>query len=157
MTTHAERRTLMYTPAQLFDLVADVKRYPEFLPWCISARVQPPKDRVFEADLIIGYKMIREKYGSRVTLNGPDHIHVEYTSGPMRYLSNHWRFIEEDDGSCTIDFFVDFEFKNRILQNLIGVFFNEIVQRMVKAFETRARELYGESGIGQEVKRLGDG
>lgn len=156
MTTHAERRTLPYTPDQLFDLVADVKRYPEFLPWCISSRVKPPKDNVFYADLIIGYKMIREKYGSRVTLNAPDHIHVEYTSGPMKYLSNHWKFIEEEDGSCTIDFFVDFEFKNRILQNLIGVFFNEIVQRMVKAFEMRAQDLYGGSGLGQEVKRHHD-
>lgn len=156
MTSHAERRTLPYTPEQLYELVADVKNYPQFLPWCISSRVRTISDTMFHADLVIGYKMIREKYGSRVTLNAPDHIHVEYTTGPMKYLSNHWRFIREDDGSCTIDFFVEFEFKNKILQNLIGVFFNEIVQRMVSAFEKRARDLYGESGVGQEVKRSRD-
>lgn len=147
MTTHAERRNLPYTPEQLFQIVADVKRYPDFLPWCISARITREEDQVFYADLIIGYKMIREKYGSRVKLAEPYHIHVEYLTGPMKYLSNHWKFIREDDGSCTIDFFVDFEFKNRLLQNLIGVFFNEIVQRMVGAFEARARDLYGASGL----------
>lgn len=148
MTTHAEQRNLPYTPEQLFDLVADVKRYPEFLPWCLSSRITRTEgDSVIYADLVIGYKMVREKFGSKVTLNSPDHIHVEYLSGPMKYLSNHWKFIQEDDGSCTIDFFVDFEFKNRILQNLIGVFFNEVVRRMVGAFEDRAKELYGACGL----------
>tara|TARA_R110001592_G_scaffold16881_5_gene71441 strand:- start:1687 stop:2139 length:453 start_codon:yes stop_codon:yes gene_type:complete len=148
MTTHAEQRNLPYTPEQLFDLVADVKRYPEFLPWCLSSRITSTEgDSVIYADLVIGYKMVREKFGSKVTLNSPDHIHVEYLSGPMKYLSNHWKFIQEDDGSCTIDFFVDFEFKNRILQNLIGVFFNEVVRRMVGAFEDRAKKLYGACGL----------
>ncbi len=87
--------------------------------------------------------MIREKFGSKVTTINSNHIHVEYLSGPMKYLSNHWKFIDEGDGTCTIDFFVDFEFKNKILQNLIGVFFNEVVQRMVGAFEQRANDLYG--------------
>lgn len=152
MTTHAEKRNLPYTPEQLFDLVADVARYPEFLPWCISSRITKREgDDVFYADLTIGYKMVREKFGSKVVLNAPDHLHVEYLSGPMRYLSNHWKFIREEDGSCTIDFFVDFEFKNRILQNLIGVFFTEVMQRMVGAFEARAKQLYGESGLDQKV------
>ena len=152
MTTHAEKRNLPYTPEQLFDLVADVARYPEFLPWCISSRITKREgDDVFYADLTIGYKMVREKFGSKVILNAPDHLHVEYLSGPMRYLSNHWKFIREEDGSCTIDFFVDFEFKNRILQNLIGVFFTEVMQRMVGAFEARAKQLYGESGLDQKV------
>lgn len=144
MTTHAEKRNLPYTPEQLFALVADVGRYPEFLPWCLSSRItQRDGDNVFYADLIIGYKMVQEKFGSRVTLDAPNLVHVEYLSGPMKYLSNHWKFIREPDGSCTIDFFVDFEFKNRILQNLIGVFFNEVVRRMVGAFEERAHDLYG--------------
>ncbi len=152
MTTHAEKRNLPYTPEQLFDLVADVARYPEFLPWCINSRITKREgDDVFYADLTIGYKMVREKFGSKVVLNAPDHLHVEYLSGPMRYLSNHWKFIREEDGSCTIDFFVDFEFKNRILQNLIGVFFTEVMQRMVSAFEARAKQLYGESGLDQKV------
>ena len=142
MTTHAERRTLPYTPEQLFHIVADVKRYPEFLPWCMSARITREESNVFYADLVIGYKMIREKYGSKVTLKEPDHIHVEYLSGPMKYLSNHWKFIREDDGSCTIDFFVDFEFRSIILQKAIGIVFNEAVQKMVDAFEARADILY---------------
>ncbi len=145
MTTHAEQRNLPYAPEQLFDLVADVAKYPEFLPWCIGSRItKRDGDDVFYADLIIGYKMVREKFGSKVTLINQNHIHVEYLSGPMKYLSNHWKFIAEEDGTCTIDFFVDFEFKNKILQNLIGVFFNEVVQRMVGAFEQRANDLYGE-------------
>ncbi len=155
MTTHAEKRTLPYTPEQLFDLVADVAKYPDFLPWCLTSRIKKWEgDTVFYADLVIGYKMVREKFGSKVTLNAPDHIHVEYLSGPMKYLSNHWKFIREDDGSCTIDFFVEFEFKNRILQNLIGVFFNEVVRRMVSAFEERAQDLYGANGLNQESEGL---
>ncbi|PCI56333.1 MAG: ubiquinone-binding protein [Alphaproteobacteria bacterium] len=152
MTTHAEKRNLPYTPEQLFDLVADVARYPEFLPWCISSRITKREgDDIFYADLVIGYKRVREKFGSKVVLSAPDHLHVEYLSGPMRYLSNHWKFIREEDGSCTIDFFVDFEFKNKLLQNLIGVFFTEVMQHMVGAFEKRARQLYGVSGLDQKV------
>ena len=104
-------------------------------------------DNIFYANLTIGYKMVREKFGSKVTLKKPNEIHVEYLSGPMEYLSNKWKFIREEDGSCTIDFYVDFEFKNFVLQNLMGMFFNEIVRRMVSSFEDRARELYGENGV----------
>jgi len=144
MTTHAEKRTLPYTQEQLYALVSDVEKYPEFLPWCMSCRIKRREgENVLFADLVVGYKMIREKFGSKVTLDGPGLVHVEYLSGPMKYLSNHWKFICEEDGSCTIDFFVDFEFKNRMLQNLMGVFFNEIVRRMVGAFEERAYDLYG--------------
>lgn len=142
MPTHAEKRHLPYTPEQLFALVADVSRYPEFLPWCVACRITKQEEDALYADLVIGYKMMREKFGSKVTLNAPDHIHVEYLSGPMKHLSNHWRFIREDDGTCTIDFYVDFEFKNALLQGLIEVFFNEAVKRMVQAFEDRAKELY---------------
>lgn len=142
MPTHAEKRHLPYTPEQLFDVVAHVEKYPEFLPWCLSSRITGREGNVFYADLVIGYKLIREKFGSKVTLEAPDHIHVEYLKGPMKHLSNHWRFIREADGSCTIDFYVDFEFKNPVLHSLISVFFNEAVRRMVAAFETRARDLY---------------
>lgn len=142
MPTHAEKRTLPYTPEQLYALVIEVDRYPEFLPWCLKSRIKKREGDVFHADLIIGYKMVREKFGSRVTGLEPDHIHVEYLDGPMKYLSNHWRFIPEEDGGCTIDFFVDFEFKNPVLQNLIAVFFNKAVRKMVQAFEDRAKELY---------------
>lgn len=143
MPTHAEKRKLPYTPEQMFDLVAGVDRYPEFLPWCKAARITRREGDVFYADLVIGYKMVREKFGSRVTAKRPDHIHVEYLKGPMRHLSNHWRFIPNRDGSCTIDFFVDFEFKNPVFRKLMEVFFNEAVKRMVAAFESRAKDLYG--------------
>ena len=152
MTTHAEQRNLPYTQEQLFALVADVAEYPGFLPWCIASRITKREgDTVFYADLVIGYKMFREKFGSRVTLTPSHHVHVEYLSGPMKYLSNHWKFIEEEDGTCTIDFFVDFEFKNRVIQNLIGVFFNEVVQRMVGAFEARAIALYGDNTVDKKT------
>lgn len=145
MPTHAEQRHLPYTAEQLFDLVADVERYPEFLPWCISCVVVAREDKAMHADLVIGYKLFREKFGSRVTLDRPHHIHVEYLRGPMKHLSNHWRFIPMPDGTCTIDFHVDFEFRNPVFQRLMGVFFNEIVRRMVGAFEARAKELYAAS------------
>lgn len=143
MPTHAETKTLPYTPEQLFALVADVERYPEFLPWTLRSRITKRESNEFYADLVIGYKMIREKFGSKVSLDEPHHIRVEYLSGPMQYLSNEWKFIRECNGHCTIDFYVDFEFKNPVLQSLMGVFFNEAVKRMVSAFEERAYELYG--------------
>jgi coenzyme Q-binding protein COQ10 len=147
MPTHAEKRTLSYTPEQLFALVSEVDKYPQFLPWCLASRITRREEGAFYADLMIGYKMIREKFHSKVTVSAPDHIHVEYLDGPMKYLSNHWRFIREPDGSCTIDFFVDFEFKNVVLQNLMGLFFEKAVRKMVEAFEVRAAELYGDSPL----------
>lgn len=143
MATHAEKRVLPYRPDQLFDLVAGVERYPEFLPWCLGARIRSRKDNVIVADLIIGFKGIRERFTSRVTLNRPDlRIDVSYLDGPFRYLNNHWIFNAMPDGTCEIDFFVDFEFRSRILQRIMGVLFNEAVRRMVSAFEARAARLY---------------
>ncbi|MEP3245921.1 MAG: type II toxin-antitoxin system RatA family toxin [Sneathiella sp.] len=142
MPTHAEQRLLPYTPEQLFELVAAVDKYPEFLPWCIGARVNSRKDDVILADLIIGFKMFREKFTSRVTLNQEKmRIDVEYMDGPFRYLNNHWIFEPHSDG-CNIDFFVDFEFKSMLLQKTIGMLFNEAVLRMIAAFEARAHDLY---------------
>lgn len=143
MPTHAEKRKLPYSQQQLFDLVADVARYPEFLPWCLSSRIIKREENTFYADLIIGYgTLVREKFTSRVVLESPTAIRVEYLKGPMKHLSNKWAFIVEPDGGCTIDFYVDFEFRNALFQKLMGVFFNEIVRRMVAAFEQRARDLY---------------
>ena len=143
MPTHAEKRTLPYSTAQLFSLVADVERYPEFLPWCSSCRILRRDGDTMYADLIIGYGLVREKFTSKVALSHPQTIRVEYLHGPLKYLSNKWDFIEEPSGHCTIDFYVDFEFRNPVFQKLMGVFFNEIVRRMVGAFEQRARDLYG--------------
>jgi coenzyme Q-binding protein COQ10 len=142
MPTHAEQRELPYTPEQLYALVADVERYPEFLPWCVGARIRERKPDMLVADLIIGFKMFRERFTSRVKLSPPDRIDVAYTDGPFRYLDNHWTF-EKISGGCRIDFFVDFEFKSRILQRVIEVLFSEAVRRMVAAFEARADQLYG--------------
>jgi coenzyme Q-binding protein COQ10 len=143
MPTHAEQRVLPYTPEQLFALVADVERYPEFLPWCVGARIRERRQGLIVADLIIGFRMFRERFTSRVVLDPPHRIDVAYTDGPFRYLNNHWKFERVPEG-CRIDFFVDFEFKSRILQKVIEVLFSEAVRRMVAAFEARARDLYGE-------------
>ena len=143
MTTHAERRHLPYSQKQLFYLVADVNRYPEFLPWCVASRVRNQHGNELIADLVIGFKMVREKFTSRVTLMAPDRIDVVYTEGPFKYLNNHWIFEVAEDGGTVIDFFVDFEFRSKMLQALIGALFNEAVGMMVAAFEKRARQLYG--------------
>jgi coenzyme Q-binding protein COQ10 len=142
MPTHAEKKVLRYSQEQLFDMVADVARYPEFLPWCVGARVLSRDEQVLVADLTIGFRMFRETFRSRVGLNKPGHIHVTYENGPFRYLNNHWRFTPVAGGT-EVDFFVDFEFRSRILQMAIGVVFNEAVRMMVRAFERRALHLYG--------------
>jgi coenzyme Q-binding protein COQ10 len=142
MPTHAEQRVLPYTPEQLFALVADVERYPEFLPWCVGARVRERRSDLIVADLIIGFRMFRERFTSRVALDPPRRIDVAYAEGPFRYLDNHWVF-ERVPGGCRINFFVDFEFKSRLLQRVIELLFHEAVRRMVGAFETRAGQLYG--------------
>jgi coenzyme Q-binding protein COQ10 len=145
MPTHAEKKVLRYSQEQLFDMVADVARYPEFLPWCVGARVLSRDEQVLVADLTIGFRMFRETFRSRVGLNKPGHIHVTYENGPFRYLNNHWRFTPVAGGT-EVDFFVDFEFRSRILQVAIGVVFNEAVRLMVRAFERRAMHLYGRLG-----------
>ena len=144
MSTHAEKRRLPYTPEQMFDLVADVDRYPEFLPWCVGARVRSNDGSLIVADLVIGYKVFRERFTSRVKLDRANRVDVEYRDGPFRYLNNHWIFERNEDGSTTIDFFVDFEFRSRLMQKMIGMVFNEAVRRMVRAFEQRAHDLYGD-------------
>jgi coenzyme Q-binding protein COQ10 len=143
MPTHAEKRVLPYTSEQLFDLVADVERYPEFLPWCLAVRVRERRPELVVAELLIGFKMVRERFTSRVVLKRPKCVDVTYAEGPFRYLNNHWIFTDLPNGGSEIDFFVDFEFRSAILQKLIGLLFNEAVRRMVAAFETRANQLYG--------------
>ena len=134
MPTHAEYRLLPYTQEQLFNLVADVERYPEFLPWCLGARV-------------------RERFTSRVVLDRPQRIDVSYAEGPFRYLNNQWEFIAQPGGQCLIDFYVDFEFRSRVLQKIIGMLFHEAVKRMVAAFEARARQLNGSPPATREAMK----
>ena len=143
MPTHAEVRVLHHPPEQLFDLVADVEKYPEFLPWCVDARIRRREGGLVVADLVIGYRMFRERFTSTVALNRPDRIDVTYAEGPFRYLNNHWIFAPEGPDSCVIDFFVDFEFRSRVLQAMVGRVFGEAVKVMVHAFERRADELFG--------------
>ncbi len=143
MPTHAEKKILPYTPDQMYQLVAEVDRYPEFLPWCMASRIRKREGDVMFADLIIGFKMVRERFTSRVELNEEGRsIHVQYIDGPFQYLNNHWTFTPHPQGVC-VDFFVDFEFRSKVLQKIMGVLFNEAVKRMVHAFETRATQLYG--------------
>jgi coenzyme Q-binding protein COQ10 len=144
MPTHAEKRVLPFTEEQLFDMVADVRRYPEFLPWCVGARIISRTEQELVADLTIGFKMFRETFRSQVLLTRPQHVHVRYLTGPFRYLNNHWRF-RPVPGGTEVDFFVDFEFKSRLLQAVIGTVFNEAVRLMVRAFERRAAILYRRS------------
>jgi coenzyme Q-binding protein COQ10 len=131
----------------MYDLVADVGSYPEFLPWCAAARVRSvtPKDdtEIMEADLVISFKVFRERFTSRVVLMPADlRIDTEYLDGPFRYMKSNWAF-RDVEGGCEVSFFVDFAFRKMVLQKLIGVVFNEAMQRIVRAFEARAADLYG--------------
>ena len=147
MTSYTEKKLVPYAPAQLFALVADVAKYPSFLPWCVGARIRSHIGNDLVADLTIGFGPFRESFTSRVKLSPPDNtgtceINVEYENGPFKYLHNRWHFAPHPEG-CMVDFFVDFEFRNFILQKAIGTVFTEAVHRMVAAFLRRARTIYG--------------
>jgi len=147
MTTYSERKLVPYAPKQLFDLVADVGKYPSFLPWCVGARIRSKRDDELVADLTIGFGPFRESFTSRVSLQHPDAsgfcaIKVKYENGPFKYLHNQWKFTTDRQG-CVVDFYVDFEFRNFILQKAIGAVFTEAVRLMVNAFLKRARTVYG--------------
>jgi coenzyme Q-binding protein COQ10 len=153
MPTHAEIRRLPYSAAEMYALVADMAAYPEFLPWCSGARVrsrqpQPDGSEIVEADMVISFKVFSERFGSRVTLRPAGYkIDVAYLEGPFRYLNNHWRFKPVGEAACEVDFFVDFEFRSRTLQAIIGVVFHEAMRRIVRAFEERAEQLYGKRSL----------
>jgi coenzyme Q-binding protein COQ10 len=142
MPQHSEQRVLPFRPEQLFDLVADIESYPQFLPWCIGARIRRRDGNVLLADLVIGFKMVRERYTSRVTLTPKHRIDVAYVDGPLKRLTNCWTFSDHERG-CLVDFHVDFEFRSRVLQALVGALFHEAFRRMVASFEQRATQIYG--------------
>ncbi|WP_294235522.1 type II toxin-antitoxin system RatA family toxin [uncultured Sphingomonas sp.] len=144
MPKHSETRHLPYTPEQMFDLVADVARYPEFLPWVSAMRVRSDTPTETVADMIVGFKGLRETFTSRVTKERPESIDVEYLDGPLKYLRNNWRFRPDEQG-CAVDFTVDFAFKNRVFEMLAGQVFSTALRRMIGAFEDRAAKLYGSS------------
>ena len=145
MPSHAEQSFLPHAPARLFDLVADIEAYPEFLPWCVGARIISRQGNVVTAELMVGFKMLRETFTSEVTLDRPHRIDVRYTRGPLKYLNNHWIFRPKGDGT-EIEFFIDFEFKSRLLKRIMEPLFHEAVRRMVAAFAARARAIYAEPG-----------
>ncbi len=148
MPSHTECRRVPYSARQMYDLVADVERYPEFLPWTTAARIRETRQEgsrvVMLADLVVSFKVFSEKFGSRVTL-WPDlnRINTEYLDGPFRRMNSDWEFADAEEGGSDVSFHVDFEFRNRLLQTTAKLFFNEVTQRVVQAFERRAVDLYG--------------
>jgi coenzyme Q-binding protein COQ10 len=149
MPAHSETRRLPYTAEQMYTLVADVADYPTFIPWIAASRVRsvtPEGEReVMLADLIVGFKMFRERFLSRVTMwEATRRIDTEYIEGPFKHMNSTWVFSDLDEGGCEVAFDVDFEFKNRLLQGAAGLFFQDAMQRIVRAFEARAKTRYGQ-------------
>ncbi|RXD06879.1 type II toxin-antitoxin system RatA family toxin [Sphingomonas sp. UV9] len=147
MPKHSETRHLPYTPEQMFDLVADVGRYAEFLPWVSAMRVRSNSETETLADMIVGFKGLRETFTSRVEKVRPSELTVDYVDGPLKYLRNEWHFRPEPQG-CAVDFTVDFAFKNRMFEMIAGQVFGAALRKMIGAFETRAAELYGADASG---------
>jgi coenzyme Q-binding protein COQ10 len=148
MPRHNETRHLPYTPEQMFDLVADVQRYEEFLPWVSAIRIRSDSETEMVADMIVGFKGLRESFTSKVNKKRPEEIHVDYVDGPLKQLLNHWRFRPDGKGGVLVDFEVAFEFKNKLFEMLAGQMFDSALRKMIGAFEARAAALYGpgESG-----------
>jgi coenzyme Q-binding protein COQ10 len=142
MPAHNEQTILPFTPQQMFDLVMDIERYPEFLPWCSDLKIIERKKTELLADMSVGYKFFRETFRTRVKFVQDKEIHIEYLTGPLKHLKNDWLFSAEKNNSCKINFHIDFEFQNRLLQAIAESFFNKALGRMMAAFETRATELY---------------
>jgi coenzyme Q-binding protein COQ10 len=148
MPRHAETRMLPYSPEQMFDLVADVGHYQEFLPWVVDTRIRQRDERAILADLIVGFGPLRETFTSRVALDRPQTIDVDYVEGPLKRLHNSWRFRPHGEGGCLVDFLVDFTFRSRTFEAIAGRMFGEAVRRMVAAFEARATVHYGAGNSG---------
>ncbi|MET0361871.1 MAG: type II toxin-antitoxin system RatA family toxin [Sphingobium sp.] len=146
MLRHSETRHLAYSPDQMFDLVSDVASYPQFLPWVTAVRVRLQSETELVADLIVGFKGIKESFTSKVAKSRPGHVRVDYLDGPLKYLRNVWEFRPDGHGGVLIDFDVEFAFKSRLFEMLAGQMFDKAIRKMVGAFEARAVALYGPSG-----------
>ncbi len=140
-----EVRRLPYSAEKMFDLVADVARYHEFLPWIVATRIRSDSEHEMIADMLVGFKAIREKFTSRVTKTRPKEIKVHYVDGPLRDLDNVWRFEPVGEDCCDVDFSVEFTFRNALFEKLAGQYFDRAFRKMVAAFEERAEALYGSS------------
>ena len=143
MPRHSETRHLPYSPEQLFDLVADVARYDEFLPWVVAVRVRSSNEQETIADLVVGFNAFKERFTSRVVKERATRICVDYVEGPLKYLHNEWKFDRAPGGGTIVGFSVDFAFKSRIFETLAGSMFDRALRRMTGAFEQRAAALYG--------------
>ncbi|MEP7316115.1 MAG: type II toxin-antitoxin system RatA family toxin [Sphingomicrobium sp.] len=143
MPRHSEKRYLPYSPAQLFDMVADIERYDEFLPWVVAVRVRSSSDVETVADLVVGFNAFKERFTSKVAKHRPQRIIVDYVEGPLKYLHNEWHFEPAKDGGTDLCFSVDFAFKSKIFETLAGQMFDRALRRMTSAFEQRAVTLYG--------------
>lgn len=141
MPAHNETKILPFTPAQMYALVMDVEKYPEFLPWCAACRIIQRSESELLADMTVGYKFFRETFRTRVSFVQDKEIHVEYLDGPLKHLKNDWVF-KAAPGGYEIDFHIDFEFRSRLLQSIAEGFFNRALGRMMDAFESRARAVY---------------
>jgi coenzyme Q-binding protein COQ10 len=141
MPRHTERRTLPYPAETMYTIVADVKRYPEFLPWIVEADIIKQTEQGFLADLTVGYKLFQDTYRSEVILTPNERVEIRYVKGPFKHLHNHWIFTPASSNSVDIDFFIDFEFQSSFFQRMIQSVFTEAVKKMVAAFEDRAKAL----------------
>ncbi|MGN6584408.1 MAG: type II toxin-antitoxin system RatA family toxin [Rhizobiaceae bacterium] len=144
-------RQVAHSPERMFALVADIEKYPQFLPMCEALSVRSRKERdgvtVLVADMSVGYKAIRETFTSQVVLKADENvIDVRYLDGPFRYLQNKWNFLPANDGGCEVHFFIEYEFKNRILGAMMGAMFDRAFRMFSGAFEKRANEVYGPVG-----------
>lgn len=146
MPHHHERRSLPHNAAQMYDLVADVRRYPEFLPWVSAIRIRKDDDSEMLADMIVGFKSLRETFSSRVVKTPKSSIVVDYLDGPMKHLHNAWSFEDVEGGGSIVEFTVDFSFRNRVFEALAGQFFDSALRKMTAAFVERADMLYGAGG-----------
>jgi coenzyme Q-binding protein COQ10 len=144
MPRHTETRILPYTPEQLFDLVADVGSYQEFLPWVAATRIRENSEDAMVADLVVGFKALKETFTSKVHKRRPHEIEIDYVEGPLKFLHNSWKF-RAVEGGTEVDFCVDFAFRNRIFEAIAGQIFDRALRRMIGAFEERAAELYAAS------------
>jgi coenzyme Q-binding protein COQ10 len=148
MPRHTEKRDLPYTPEQLFDLVADVKSYQEFLPWIAAVRIRSDNETEMIADLVVGFRALKETFTSRVHKSRPGEIKIDYVEGPLKYLHNNWKFTPDGRGGTIVDFCVDFAFRSRIFETIAGQMFDRALRRMIGAFEDRAHVLYGTGASG---------
>jgi len=142
MPRHSEKRVLPYRPEQVFDLVADVGRYQEFLPWVAATRIRSSSETEMVADLVVGFRALKETFTSRARMVRPLEIEIDYIEGPLKYLHNSWKFAPVPGGT-EVDFRVDFAFRNRLFEALAGQMFDRALRRMIGAFEDRANALYG--------------